>query len=260
MRAVFGAATPHHRRRARPLPTLPASTWHDHPWARTTCVFWFWPADCPTSGTSRCAPAAGCSTRCAAPASTPTCATPTSACCPRCMTPSRPTRSSSRCTARPARTARCAACSTCASVPYVGATLAAARLAWDKPSAKSMLREAGIRHAGLGGAAARPVLRARRRRGARPDRRPARPAADGQAGPGRLGPGRRGGPRRRRPAGRDGRLLRVRLDRAGRAVRARAPTWRCSIVDLGDGPRPCRPSRSSRATACTTTRPATPPA
>ena len=71
-------------------------------------------------------------------------------------------------------------------VPYVGCDARASRLAWDKPSAKSMLREAGIptpdwvalphdRFSELGAVGR-----------ARPDRRPPGPAADGQAGPGRV--------------------------------------------------------------------------
>ena len=166
---------------------------------------------------------------------------------------------SSHCTGRPVRTARCAACSTCATCRTSAATPARvpARLG-------QALRQGGAargRHpdAGLGGAAARPVLRARRGRGAGPDRRPARAAADGQAGTGRIGTGCRGGTGRRRAAGRDGRLLRVRLDRAGRAVRARHGRGGLRRRPGRRAARAARGRDRARATACTTTRPATPP-
>ena len=75
------------------------------------------------------------------------------------------------------------------------------------------------RDAGLGGAAAQHVPRARRAAGADRDGRPARAADDAQAGAGWLGAGRAGGARRGGPAGGDGRLPRLLRDRARRAVR-----------------------------------------
>ena len=123
-----------------------------------------------------------------------------------------------------------------AGVPYVGSPAAACRLAWDKPAAKSVVRSAGRHDAGLGGAAAQHVPRARRRRGARPDRRPARPAADGEAGQRRLGPGRAEGQPGRGPARRDGQLLRLRRHRAWSSGSSRAWSSRCRSIDLGDGP------------------------
>ena len=106
-------------------------------------------------------------------------------------------------------------------IPYVGCDARASRLAWDKPSAKSMLREAGIptpdwvalphdRFSELGAVAV--LDRIVDRLGL---------ATDGQARPGRVRSRRRGGSGSSRPAAGHGRLLRVRLDRAGRAVRAR---------------------------------------
>ena len=118
----------------------------------------------------------------------------------------------------------------------------------------------GHPHPGLGGAAARPLLRAGRGGRAGPDRRPARAAADGQAGPGRFRAGRRRGPGRRRAARRDGRLLRVRLDGAGRALRPRHGRGRLRGRPRRRAAGAARRWRSCPATASTTTRPATPPA
>ena len=146
-------------------------------------------------------------------------------------------------------------------VPFVGTPAPACRLAWDKPTAKAELAARRARHPGLGGAAAQHVPRARRPGGARRDGRPARPAADGQAGPGRLGARRAGGqPSRRTCPRRWSSCLRLRRHRAGRAVRRRASRWRSSVVEDDDGAaRAARRSRSSRRAASTTTRRATPP-
>ena len=76
-------------------------------------------------------------------------------------------------------------------------------------------------HAGLGGAPAQHLPRAGRRRRARPDRRPPRPAADGQARVGRIRPGRAEDHPGRGPAGGDGQLLRLRGHRPRRALRRR---------------------------------------
>ena len=145
-------------------------------------------------------------------------------------------------------------------VPYVGCDARASRLAWDKPSAKAVLREAGIptpdwvalphdRFSELGAVAV--LDRIVDRLG---------PAADGQAGAGRFRTGRRGGPGRRVAAGRDGGLLRVRPDGAGRAVRARHGRGGLRARPRRRARRRCRRWRSCRATASTTTPPATPPA
>ncbi len=78
-----------------------------------------------------------------------------------------------------------------AGVPYVGADARSARLAWDKPSAKAVLRAAGIttpdwvvlpqeRFSELGAKAVLDRIVER-----------LRPAADGQAGAGRFRPRRR---------------------------------------------------------------------
>ena len=163
------------------------------------------------------------------------CGTPTPSCCPG-WPPHRPTPSSSPCTARRARTAPLRAVLDLAGVPYVGSTRAACRLAWDKPAAKSVVRTAGLPDAGLGGAAAQHVPRARRRRGARPDRRPARAAADGQAGPGRLGAGRADGPRASRSCRPRWSAASPTATPCWSSGSSRASSWRCRVVDLGDGP------------------------
>nr|BFE66943.1 hypothetical protein GCM10020092_002440 [Actinoplanes digitatis] len=104
-------------------------------------------------------------------------------------------------------------------IPYVGSGARASRLAWDKPSAKAMLREAGIptpdwvalphdRFSELGAVAV--LDRIVERLGLPLMVKPA------QGGSG-LGGG--GGARGERPAGGDGGLLRVRLDGAGGALR-----------------------------------------
>ena len=195
---------------------------------------------CPTSGTSRCAPAAGCSTRCA------------------------PSGVEAE-----LRDADVALLPALAADPPDAVVIALHGATGEDGSLRGVLDLCGVPvrrlrrprrparlgqavrqggaargrhpHPRLGGAAARPVLRARRGRRARPDRRPARPAADGEAGAGRLRPGRRRGPRRGRAAGRDGRLLRVRPDRAGRAVRRRAWTSRSPSSTSATGRRRCPP-------------------
>ena len=143
-------------------------------------------------------------------------------------------------------------------VPYVGADARAARLAWDKPSAKAVLRERGIptpdwvalpheRFSELGAVA---VL----------DRIVARLGMPLMVKPAQGGSGSRrgGGARRRRAARGDGRLLLVRPRRRWWSVRAgqgrgglrRGPRRRAAALP---------PVEIVPRTACTTTRPATPP-
>ena len=74
------------------------------------------------------------------------------------------------------------------SIPYVGATPAACRAAFDKPVAKMVVTRAGLRTPGVGVPAARDLPRARRRRRDGRAGRAARAAADGQARTQRLGP------------------------------------------------------------------------
>ena len=192
------------------------------PWVRrpTICASWCWPAACPTSGTSRCAPAAGCSTRCAPPASRPSCATPTSALLPA-LQADPPDAVVIALHGATGEDGSLRGVLDLCGVPYVGCDARAARLAWDKPSAKAMLREAGIptpdwvalphdRFSELGAVA---VL----------DRIVDRLGLPLMVKPAQGGSGLGAAVVRdaARAAGRDGRLLRVRLDRAGRALRRR---------------------------------------
>ena len=145
-------------------------------------------------------------------------------------------------------------------VPFVGTPAPACRRAWDKPTAKAELARAGLRHPGLGRAAAHHVPRARRAGGAGAMVDRLGLPHDAQARPGRLGA--------RRPG----------RQRAGRTCRRRwsaaSPTATpCS--PSGSSPAPRSRSRSSRRrrtarapagrgghrrAASTTTRPATRPA
>ena len=145
-------------------------------------------------------------------------------------------------------------------VPYVGCDARASRLAWDKPSAKAVLREAGIptpdwvalphdRFSELGAVAV--LDRIVDRLGLPLMVKPAQ---------GGSGLGARGGPRRGRAARRDGRLLRVRLRRRSSSGTCPAWTWRSPSSTSATARRRCRRWRSCRATACTTTPPATRPA
>ena len=87
--------------------------------------------------------------------------------------------------------------------------------------AKAVVARAGRRDTRRASRCRRDVPRARRGRGDGRDRRPARPAADGEAGPRRLLARVHGGAATPATARRDGGLLRVRRHRAGRAVRDR---------------------------------------
>ena len=175
-----------------------------------------------TSGRSRCAPGAGsCEALRAAGRRGRAARRRRRRCCRR-SPPTRRTPCSSRCTAPPARTARCATCSTWP---------ASRTSASDAARLPDGLRQADRQGAGHAPRAwpRRTRWRCRTRRSATSGahavldahRRPARPAAVREAGPGRLGARRLGRPRRGGAAGRDGGLLRVRRHRAGRAVRRR---------------------------------------
>ena len=132
-------------------------------------------------------------------------------------------RAARRSRARAARSRRCWRCSASRTSARDSH---ACRRAWDKPTAKTELARAGLRDAGLGGAAAQHVPRAGCAAGARRDGRPARAADDAQAGPGRLGARRPGGARRGRPAGRDGRLPRLRRRPCSPSGSSTASRWR----------------------------------
>ena len=129
---------------------------------RDRTAWWCWPAACPTSATSRCAPGAGSPRRCASTAPRSTCATSTRDLLRLLRERPARLRACRCCTASPARTARCARCSSCSDLPYVGARPAACRSAFDKPVAKEVVARHGIRTPRGRDAAARDVPRARR--------------------------------------------------------------------------------------------------
>ena len=66
-------------------------------------------------------------------------------------------RSGPRCTARAARTAPCAALLEFLGIPFVGSRSDAARLAWDKPTAKVLVARAGVSTPAIDHAAPRGV-------------------------------------------------------------------------------------------------------
>ena len=90
-------------------------------------------------------------------------------CCPG-WPPPRRTPCSSPCTAPRARTAPCARCSTSPASPTSARRRAARRLAWDKPAAKSVSARPACPHPDWVALPHSTVPRARRGRGARPDR------------------------------------------------------------------------------------------
>ena len=144
-------------------------------------------------------------------------------------------------------------------VPYVGADAAACRGAFDKPIGERLVARRRHRHPGLGRAAAltfrelgaAAVLAALVARLGLP--LVVKPARGGSA----LGV--RTVARRRGAAAADGRLLRVRRHRAGRAA-CPGTEVAVSVVDTGDGPRALPAVEIVPRRASTTTTPATPPA
>ncbi len=144
--------------------------------------------------------------------------------------------------------------------PFTGSRSHACRLAWDKPTAKTLLQRAGYRHSGLDHAGAQHVPRSRRRCGDRRHCDPHGSAADAQAAPGWVRARRRRGAAARGPARGVGRCLRLRLGGDGRAVRHRDRVGDHRHRGRRRAPRPARRrDRLSRASTSTTS-PATPPA
>ena len=178
------------------------------------------PAGSPTSGTCRCAPAAGSPRRCATRASRSRSATSTPGLLPAlradppaCVLPMLHGETGEDGAIREVLELL--------GVPYVGSGPAACRIAFDKPVAKAVVERAGLTTPAsvclphetfreLGAAAVMDALVAR-----------LGPAADGQAGAQRLGPRVHGGRGRPPTARRDGERLRLRRRRAGRALRRR---------------------------------------
>ena len=106
-------------------------------------AFWCWPAGSRTSATSRCGPAAGCSTRCAGPASTPTVRDADSGLL-AALEADPPDAVVIALHGAIGEDGSLRGVLDLGGVPYVGSGAHASRVAWDKPSAKAVLREAGI--------------------------------------------------------------------------------------------------------------------
>ena len=126
-------------------PTLPVRRRHDHGYGleSTNRACWCSRVACPTSGTCPSGPAGGSSTRCAPPASTPRSATSTRHFCPS-LAADPPDAVVIALHGAAGEDGSLQAILDLCGVPYVGGDAQAARLAWDKPTAKSVLREAGI--------------------------------------------------------------------------------------------------------------------
>ena len=196
------------------------------------------PGGCRTSATCRCDPAGGSPTPCARRAATSRCSDVDAGLLAGCASDRSPTWSGRSCTARPARTAPCATSLDCSASAYVGAGAAACRMALTSRSPKTVVARAGLRDARLRDAAAQSLFR---ELGARP-----RCSTRSSGGSGCRSSSSRpaAAPRSASPlvadadapAARDGRLLRVRRHRAGRARGQRHRGRGVSVVDTGDGP------------------------
>ena len=219
----------------------------------------FWPAASPTSATCRCAPAGGSARRCARSASRSTSATSTPELLPA-LVADPPAAVFPLLHGAAGEDGSVRDVLELLRTPYVGSGPRAARVAWDKPIAKTVVRRRRPGHPGVGDAAAGDVPRARRRRGARRGARAARPAAGGQADPRRLGAGLHRRPPRRGPAGRDGRPASPTATPRCSSGSSPAPRSRSASSTPATGRGRCPPSRSCPTAASTTTTPATPPA